>query len=47
MLRDDPPVGRELTVYARAAWMPLAAQFVERMRERQWENAPLDATVIG
>ena len=45
-LRVDPPLGRELTVYARAEWMPLAREFVELMRAHPWNHAPLDATVI-
>jgi DNA-binding transcriptional LysR family regulator len=47
VVRADPPIGRELTVYARADWTPLGKAFLELMRARSWHHAPLDATVIA
>jgi len=47
VVRADPPIGRELTVYARADWTPLGKAFLELMRARPWQHAPLDATVIA
>jgi DNA-binding transcriptional LysR family regulator len=47
VLRVEPPLGREVTVYARAEWSPLAAAFVDVMRAVPWSAAPLDATVIA
>lgn len=46
-VRVDPPVGRELTVYARAEWTPLAEAFVDIMRDVAWSDAPVDATLIA
>lgn len=43
----DPPLGRELTVYARAEWTPLAGAFVEVMRAAAWSEPPLGATLIA
>jgi DNA-binding transcriptional LysR family regulator len=47
VLKVDPPVGRELTVYARADWTPLASAFVELMRQSGWSDPPLDAALIA
>lgn len=47
VLRVDPPLGRELTAYARAGWTPLAQAFVDVMREAGWSDPPLDATLIA
>ena len=47
VVRADPPIGRELTVYARADWTPLGKAFLELMRARPWHHPPLDATVIA
>jgi DNA-binding transcriptional LysR family regulator len=47
VLRCDPPVGRELTVYARAEPAGLPAAFVELMREIEWAQAPRGAVVIA
>src|SRR5206468_3358148 len=47
VVRVDPPVGRELTVYARAEWTPLGGAFVELMRGSPWSDAPVDAAVIA
>jgi DNA-binding transcriptional LysR family regulator len=47
VLRVDPPLGRELTVYARAKWTPLAGAFVDVMRAAAWSDPPLDATLIA
>jgi len=47
VLRVDPPVGRELTVYARAQWMRLAEAFVELMQGFSWSSPPLNATVVA
>jgi DNA-binding transcriptional LysR family regulator len=47
VLRVDPPLGRELTVYARAQWMPLAKAFVDLMRDCEWSSPPVDATVVA
>ena len=47
VVRADPPIGRELTVYARADWTPLGKAFLELMRARPWQHPPRDATVIA
>lgn len=47
IVRADPPIGRELTVYARADWTPLGKAFLELMRGRPWQHPPLDATIIA
>jgi DNA-binding transcriptional LysR family regulator len=47
ILRLDPPIGRELTVYARAEWAPLDAAFVELIAEVGWRPVPEGAFVIG
>jgi DNA-binding transcriptional LysR family regulator len=47
VVRADPPIGRELTVYARSDWTPLGKAFLELMRARPWHHPPLDATVIA
>ncbi len=47
VLRVDPRVGRELTVYARSDWTPLARAFVALMRETGWSGPPLDAALIA
>jgi DNA-binding transcriptional LysR family regulator len=45
-LRVDPPLGREVTVYAREQWGPLGGAFVELMRERRWPKPPRGALVV-
>jgi len=45
-LRVDPPLGREVTVYARERWGPLGGAFVELMRERRWPKPPSGALVV-
>lgn len=45
-LRVDPPLGREVTVYAREQWSPLGGAFVELMRERRWPKPPSGALVV-
>jgi DNA-binding transcriptional LysR family regulator len=47
VVRVDPPLGRELTVYARAEWTPLAGAFVDVMRGVAWSDPPLEATLIA
>lgn len=47
VLRVDPPLGRELTVYTRSQWTPLARAFVEVMQAAAWVDPPLDATLIA
>jgi DNA-binding transcriptional LysR family regulator len=47
VLRVDPPLGRELTVYSRAEWAPLASAFVDVMRETPWSEPPVGATLIA
>ncbi len=46
LLRVDPPLGRELTVYAREQWGPLGGAFVEVMGERRWPKPPRGALVV-
>ena len=46
LLRVDPPLGRELTVYTRQDWAPLGKAFVELMGERRWPKSPRGALVI-
>jgi DNA-binding transcriptional LysR family regulator len=45
-LRVDPPLGREVTVYAREHWGPLGGAFVELMRARRWPKPPSGALVV-
>jgi DNA-binding transcriptional LysR family regulator len=47
VLRVEPPLGRELTVYARVEWTPMARAFVDVMRGAAWSAPPLDATLIA
>jgi DNA-binding transcriptional LysR family regulator len=47
VLSVEPPLGRELTVYGRSEWTPLAAAFIEVMRSAAWSEPPLDATLIA
>jgi len=47
VLRVEPPLGRELSAYARVSWTPLANAFVDVMREATWSEPPLDATLIA
>jgi DNA-binding transcriptional LysR family regulator len=47
ILRLDPPVGRELTVYARAEWAPLDTAFMEVIADVGWRPIPEGAFVIG
>jgi DNA-binding transcriptional LysR family regulator len=47
IVRLDPPIGRELTVYARAEWAPLDAAFVELIADFGWRPVPEGAFVIG
>jgi DNA-binding transcriptional LysR family regulator len=46
LLRVDPPIGRELTVYAREQWGPLGGAFVELMAETRWAKPPRGALVV-
>jgi DNA-binding transcriptional LysR family regulator len=46
LLRVDPPLGRELTVYAREQWGPLGGAFVELMAETTWAKPPRGALVV-
>jgi DNA-binding transcriptional LysR family regulator len=46
LVRVDPPLGREVTVYAREQWGPLGGAFVELMGERRWPKPPRDALVV-
>ncbi len=47
VLRVEPPVGRELSVYSRADWAPLARKFVDLMQETEWAGSPANALVIA
>jgi DNA-binding transcriptional LysR family regulator len=46
LIRIDPPLGRELTVYARERWGPLGGAFVELMAETRWAKPPRGALVV-
>jgi len=46
LLRVDPPIGRELTVYAREQWSPLGGAFVDLMAETRWPKPPRGALVV-
>src|SRR5829696_4739972 len=46
LLRVDPPLGRELTVYARERWGPAGGAFVELMAETHWAKPPRGALVV-
>jgi DNA-binding transcriptional LysR family regulator len=45
-LRVDPPLGREVTVYAREEWGQLGGAFVKLMSERRWPKPPRGALVV-
>jgi DNA-binding transcriptional LysR family regulator len=47
VLRLEPPLGRELTVYTRSKWPALAEAFVELMKEADWPDAPKDAVLVA
>lgn len=47
ILRCIPAVGRELSVYARAALSPQAAAFVALMEEAEWTQPPAEAVVVA
>jgi DNA-binding transcriptional LysR family regulator len=47
VLGVEPPLGRELTVYARAEWTPMASAFVDVMRAVAWSDPPVEATLIA
>ena len=46
LLRVDPPLGRELTVYAREQWGPLGGAFVDLMAQKRWAKPPRGALVV-
>lgn len=47
VLRLEPPIGRELTVYTRTKWPALAEAFVELMQKTDWPDPPEDAIIIA
>lgn len=47
VLRCEPPVGRELAVYARAEMAGLASAFLDLMQENEWSQPPPAAVVIA
>jgi DNA-binding transcriptional LysR family regulator len=47
VLRCDPPVGRELTAYARADWAPLPRAFLTLLEETDWPEAPAEARLLA
>ena len=47
ILPVDPPLGRELAMYTRAAWTPAAGAFAEVVRSVRWVEPPADATLIA
>jgi DNA-binding transcriptional LysR family regulator len=46
LLRVDPPLGREVTVYARDDWGRLGGAFVDVMAARPWPKPPRGALVV-
>jgi DNA-binding transcriptional LysR family regulator len=46
LLRVDPPLGREVTVYARDGWGQLGGAFVEVLAARRWPKPPRGALVV-
>jgi DNA-binding transcriptional LysR family regulator len=46
LLRVDPPLGRELTVYAREQWGALGGAFVDLMAQTSWAKPPRGALVV-
>jgi DNA-binding transcriptional LysR family regulator len=46
LVRVDPPLGREVTVYAREQWGPLGSAFVDLMAETRWAKPPRGALVV-
>jgi DNA-binding transcriptional LysR family regulator len=47
VLHVDPPLGREVTVFARADWAPLARAFVDLLEEVPWLQPPPGATIMS
>jgi DNA-binding transcriptional LysR family regulator len=46
LVRVDPPLGREVTVYAREQWGPLGGAFVDLLAETRWAKPPRGALVV-
>jgi DNA-binding transcriptional LysR family regulator len=46
LVRVDPPLGREVTVYAREQWGLLGGAFVDLMAETRWAKPPRGALVV-
>jgi len=42
-----PPLARQLAAYTRQDWSPLAAAFLEVLKEQTWQRRPASATVVG
>lgn len=42
VMSADPPVGRELTAYARSDWSPSALAYLSVLREGHWVNSPVE-----
>jgi DNA-binding transcriptional LysR family regulator len=42
-----PPLARQLTAFTRQDWSPLAAAFLQVLKEQTWQRRPASATVVG
>jgi DNA-binding transcriptional LysR family regulator len=42
-----PPLTRQLVAFTRQDWSPLAAAFLEVLKEQTWHRRPASATVVG
>jgi hypothetical protein len=45
--RLRPPLARQLVAFARQDWSPLAAAFLEVLKEQTWHRRPASATDVG
>ena len=42
-----PPLARQLVAFTRQDWSPLAAAFLEVLKEQTWHRRPASATDVG
>jgi DNA-binding transcriptional LysR family regulator len=42
-----PPLARQLAAFTRQDWSPLAAAFLQVLRDQTWQRRPPSATVVG
>jgi hypothetical protein len=42
-----PPLARQLVAFTRQDWSPLAAAFLEVLKDQTWQRRPASATDVG